>query len=69
MGDGPNPRYVVLKASGSYFAYVTDTQKGKTVKRYNIFRRYGRSDGWDCAKRHADALNEKDTAEARHERS
>src|SRR3546814_3789203 len=45
----PEPeRYVTLKATGSRYAYVNDTQAGKTVKRYDIFRRYGGRDGWTC---------------------
>lgn len=55
MGD--EKRYVVLKASGSRFAYVQDTHGPRTVKRYNIFRNYGRFDGWTAASRHMDALN------------
>lgn len=51
-------RYVVLKASGSRFAYVQDTQEGRTVKRYNIFK----GDGWANASRHAEILNRKAAA-------
>ena len=51
-------RYVVLKASGSHFAYVQDTHEGRTVKRYNIFK----GDGWEYAKRHAEILNRKAAA-------
>src|SRR3546814_66642 len=54
----PEPeRYVTLKATGSRYAYVNDTQAGKTVKRYDIFRRYGGRDGWICASEHAASLN------------
>ena len=53
MGD----RFVVLKVSGSRFAYVQDTQERKTVKRYDVLRRYGKHDGWTCAKNHAETLN------------
>lgn len=56
MSDEPQ-RYVVLKASGSRFAYVQDTHELRTVKRYDIFKNYGKQNGWECAKRHADALN------------
>ena len=35
------PRYVVLKASGSRYAYVNDTEEGRTVKRYDIFKGNG----------------------------
>ena len=51
-------RYVVLKASGSQYAYVQDTQEGRTVKRYSIFK----GDGWANAKRHAEILNRKAAA-------
>lgn len=57
-------RFVVLKASGSRFAYVNDTEVGKTIKRYDIFKRYGRFDGWTCAKLHADDLNEQADAKS-----
>ena len=54
----PEPeRYVCLKATGSRYAYVNDTQAGKTVERYDIFRRYGGRDGWTCASEHAASLN------------
>src|SRR3546814_20896125 len=54
----PEPeRYVTLKATGSRYAYVNDTQAGKTVKRYDIFRRSGGRDGWTCASEHAPSLN------------
>lgn len=46
-------RYVVLKASGSRYAYVNDTQEGRTVKRYDIFK----GDGWTLAEKHAAKLN------------
>lgn len=46
-------RFVVLKASGSRYAYVNDTLLGKTVKRYDVLR----GDGWGDAKRHAERLN------------
>ncbi|MBW9334538.1 hypothetical protein FEE59_13550 [Herbaspirillum sp. RU 5E] len=47
-------RYVVLKASGSQYAYVQDTHARKTIKRYDIFKR----NGWDQALIHAKRLNE-----------
>ncbi|MCL6710472.1 hypothetical protein M8R20_46120 [Pseudomonas sp. R2.Fl] len=56
LHDEP-PRFVVLKASGSRFAYVNDTLKGVTVKRYDILKGDGKRNGWNMAKRHADDLN------------
>src|SRR3546814_14323982 len=54
----PEPaRYVTLKPTGSRYAYVNDTQAGKTVKRYEIFRRYGGREGWTCASENAASLN------------
>ncbi|XTQ92607.1 hypothetical protein ACQR5W_11850 [Xanthomonas sacchari] len=50
-------RYVVLKASGSRFADVQDTEMRRTVHRYDIFRTYGGVDGWDAATKHAANLN------------
>lgn len=50
-------RFVVLKVSGSRFAYVNDTLEGRTVKRYDVLK----NDGWAKAERHAATLN----AEAR----
>lgn len=47
------PRYVVLKASGSRYAYVNDTEEGRTVKRYDIFK----GNGWERAEKHCAALN------------
>lgn len=47
------PRYVVLKASGSRYAYVNDTEEGRTVKRYDIFK----NNGWERAEKHCAALN------------
>src|SRR3546814_13235255 len=53
----PEPeRYVTLKATGSRYAYVNDTQAGKTVKRYDIFRRYGGRAGRNCASEHSAGL-------------
>lgn len=49
-------RFVVLKASGSRYAYVNDTQEGRTVARYDIFKKYGKYDGWQGAEAHADRL-------------
>src|SRR5690606_7229413 len=46
--DEAPPRYVCLKAEGSRYAYVNDTQEARTVKRYDILRRYGGVDGWSC---------------------
>ncbi|OZI61589.1 hypothetical protein [Bordetella genomosp. 11] len=52
--DAPEAqRFVVLKASGSRYAYVNDTLLGKTVKRYDILR----GDGWANAELHAARLN------------
>ena len=53
MGD----RYVVLKASGSRFAYVQDTHGPRTVKRYDVLKGDGDRNGWEMATRHAQALN------------
>jgi hypothetical protein len=50
-------RYVVLKASGSRFAYVNDTQGGKTIRRYDILKGAGKWNGWELAKAHAERLN------------
>ncbi|OZI59908.1 hypothetical protein [Bordetella genomosp. 11] len=51
--DAKEPeRFVVLKASGSRYAYVNDTLLGKTVKRYDILR-----GGWINAELHAARLN------------
>jgi hypothetical protein len=50
-------RFVVVKASGSRFAYVNDTQEGRTVKRYDILKGTGRRNGWEAAKAHAESLN------------
>lgn len=49
-------RFVVLKASGSRYAYVQDTQERRTVKKYDIFK----GDGWTYAERHAEQLNRDD---------
>lgn len=48
-----NKRFIVTKASGSQFAYVKDTESGKTIKRYNIFKK----DAWNHADKHAELLN------------
>jgi hypothetical protein len=56
VDDAPE-RFVVLKASGSRFAYVQDTEERRTVKRYDILRSYGGYGGWTCATMHADNLN------------
>ena len=50
-------RYVVLKASGSRYAYVNDTLIGKTIKRYDILKGAGRWNGWNLAEAHANRLN------------
>ena len=52
-------RFVVLKASGSRFAYVNDTEKGRTVKRYDILKGHGKANGWEMANAHAKQLNER----------
>jgi hypothetical protein len=49
----PVKRYVVQKQYGSSMARVIDTHSGMTIKAYDIFKR----NGWDAAKKHADALN------------
>ncbi|WP_414497207.1 hypothetical protein [Stenotrophomonas maltophilia] len=48
------PRYVVLKASGSRFAYVNDTHERRTVTRWDILK----SNGWDKAELQCKRLNE-----------
>ncbi len=48
-----SPRYVVLKASGSRFAYVQDTQERRTVTRWDILR----NDGWAKADKQCERLN------------
>lgn len=53
MGDEMPERYVVLKASGSRYAYVNDTHEGRTIKRFDIFK----GDGWSHAKALAKRLN------------
>lgn len=50
-------RFVVLKASGSRFAYVNDTLRSRTVRRYDILRSYGGTNGWERAVTHASRLN------------
>lgn len=59
----PQLRYVVLKASGSRYAYVQDTHGPSTVKRYDIFK----GDGWTKANKHAAHLNAQDAARQRQE--
>lgn len=46
-------RYVILKASGSRYAYINDTHEGKTVRRFDILK----GDGWGDAERLARRLN------------
>ncbi len=48
------PRYVVLKASGSRYAYVNDTHERRTVTRWDIFRK----NGWSKADLQCKRLNE-----------
>lgn len=48
------PRYVVLKASGSRYAYVQDTHERRTVTRWDIFRK----NGWSKADLQCKRLNE-----------
>lgn len=50
----PEPkRFVILKESGSRFAYVNDTELGRTVKRFDVLK----GDGWGKAERLATRLN------------
>lgn len=59
----PEPlRYVVLKAPGSRFAYVQDTQELRTVRRYDILKGQGDANGWSRANRDAEILNRKAAA-------
>lgn len=55
--EPPLLRYVVLKASGSRYAYVNDTLLRRTVKRYDILKGDGRWNGWNLADAHAKRLN------------
>lgn len=48
------PRYVVLKASGSRFAYVNDTHERRTVTRWDILK----ANGWGKAELQCKRLNE-----------
>lgn len=48
-----SPRYVVVKESGSRFAYVQDTQERRTVARWDILRK----DGWAKADKQCERLN------------
>lgn len=41
-------RLAVSKASGSQYAHVHDWN-GAYVRRFDIFKRYGRMDGWAAA--------------------
>ncbi|MDX3985932.1 MAG: hypothetical protein QHC88_11835, partial [Achromobacter sp.] len=52
-GAGGLKRYVVLKASGSRYAYVNDTLEGRTVKRFDVIN----GDGWEHASLLAVRLN------------
>ena len=47
-------RYVVKKESGSQYAYVMDTARGVSIKRYDIFKP---RNGWNLADKHCAALN------------
>lgn len=46
-------RYVVLKASGSRYAYVNDTQEGRSINRFDVLK----GDGWKYAHEFADRMN------------
>jgi len=52
------PRYVVLKESGSRFAYVNDTLERRTVTRWDILK----NNGWDKAEKQCKRLNDADLA-------
>lgn len=52
------PRYVVLKASGSRYAYVNDTLERRTITRWDILR----GDGWAKADAQCARLNAADLA-------
>ncbi|MFY3310923.1 hypothetical protein [Achromobacter ruhlandii] len=46
-------RYVVLKASGRRYAYVNDTQEGRSINRFDVLK----GDGWRYAHEFADRMN------------
>lgn len=52
-GGQQRKRYVVLKASGSRYAYVNDTQEGRSINRFDILK----GDGWKYAHEFADRMN------------
>lgn len=54
--SSPNPRYVVRKDSGSYWARLEDTKTGATVCRSNVLKK----DAWANLDKHCDRLNERD---------
>jgi hypothetical protein len=51
--EQPEPRYRVLKASGSRYAYVIDTVEGGSKGRYDVLK----GNGWTKADKHAATLN------------
>jgi hypothetical protein len=51
-------RYVVLKTSGSRYAYVNDTLERRTITRWDILR----GDGWAKAEAQCARLNAADLA-------
>lgn len=54
VDGGQQPkRYVVLKASGSRYAYVNDTQEGRSINRFDVLK----GDGWRYAHEFADRMN------------
>lgn len=52
-GGQQRKRYVVLKASGSRYAYVNDTQEGRSINRFDVLK----GDGWKYAHEFADRMN------------
>ena len=66
MCEVKSPRYLVVKASGSRYAYVTDSLKGRVIKKYDVLKGRDWANGWNIAKRHADRLNAETAKEAPH---
>lgn len=52
-GGQQRKRYVVLKASGSRYAYVNDTQEGRSINRFDVLK----GEGWKYAHELADRMN------------
>lgn len=52
-GGQQRKRYVVLKSSRSRYAYVNDTQEGRSINRFDVLK----GDGWKYAHEFADRMN------------